>query len=77
VVAHARDKVIRKGVDLIVANDVSAPGVGFEHDTNAVTIIGRDGPVAETGLTTKDRVAAAVLDAAVARLTTPPEGGTS
>ncbi|HEX5266817.1 MAG TPA: bifunctional phosphopantothenoylcysteine decarboxylase/phosphopantothenate--cysteine ligase CoaBC [Acidimicrobiales bacterium] len=77
VVAHARDKVIRKGVDLIVANDVSAPGVGFEHDTNAVTIIGPDGPVAETGLTTKDRVAAAVLDAAVARLTTPPQGGTS
>ncbi|HET6809642.1 MAG TPA: bifunctional phosphopantothenoylcysteine decarboxylase/phosphopantothenate--cysteine ligase CoaBC [Acidimicrobiales bacterium] len=78
VIAHARDKVRRKGVDLIVANDVSAPGVGFEHDTNAVTIVGPDGPVTETGLTTKDRVAAAVLDAAVSRLTTiPPQGETS
>ncbi len=27
----------------MVANDVSAPGVGFEHDTNAVTVLGRDG----------------------------------
>lgn len=70
VISHARDKVVRKGVDLVVANDVSAPGVGFEHDTNAVTIVGPDGPVTETGLTTKDRVAAAVLDAALARLTT-------
>jgi phosphopantothenoylcysteine decarboxylase/phosphopantothenate--cysteine ligase len=78
VIAHARDKVRRKGVDLIVANDVSAPGVGFEHDTNAVTIVGPDGPVTETGLTTKDRVAAAVLDAAVSRLTTStPQGETS
>ncbi len=32
-----------KGVDLMVANDVSAPGVGFDHDTNAVTILGADG----------------------------------
>ena len=70
VIAHARDKVLRKGVDLIVANDVSAPGVGFEHDTNSVTIVGPDGPVAETGLTTKERVAALVLDAASARLRT-------
>ena len=30
------EKLSRKGIDLIVANDVSAPGVGFEHDTNAV-----------------------------------------
>ena len=37
-VANAREKLARKGLDLIVANDVAAPGVGFEHDTNA----GRD-----------------------------------
>ena len=41
--ANAADKLARKGVDLIVANDVSAPGVGFEHDTNAVVILGADG----------------------------------
>src|SRR5436305_11491428 len=32
-------KLDRKGADLIVANDVSAPGAGFEHDTNAVVIV--------------------------------------
>jgi len=63
---HALDKVRRKGVDLVVANDVSAPGVGFGHDTNAVTIVGRDGPVTEVALISKDRVADAVLDAVVA-----------
>ena len=68
VVAHALDKVRRKGVDLVVANDVSAPGVGFEHDTNSVTIVGPDGPVVEVALTSKEAVAAAVLDAAAARL---------
>ena len=37
--ANAAAKLRRKHLDLIVANDVSAPGVGFEHDTNAVTIL--------------------------------------
>ena len=34
--ARGRRKLERKGVDLLVVNDVSAPGVGFDHDTNAV-----------------------------------------
>ena len=38
-VANARKKLVRKHLDLIVANDVSAPGAGFEHDTNQVVII--------------------------------------
>ena len=38
--ANAAEKLARKGIDLIVANDVSAPGAGFEHDTNAVVILG-------------------------------------
>ncbi len=37
--SNAAAKLARKRLDLIVANDVSAPGAGFEHDTNAVTII--------------------------------------
>ena len=37
---RAGAKLEAKGVDLMVANDVSAPGVGFDHDTNAVTILG-------------------------------------
>ena len=66
VVSHAVDKVRRKGVDLVVANDVSAPGVGFGHETNSVTIVGADGPVAEVALTSKLQVADAVLDAVAA-----------
>ncbi|MEY2957942.1 MAG: phosphopantothenoylcysteine decarboxylase/phosphopantothenate--cysteine ligase, partial [Actinomycetota bacterium] len=35
--ANARRKLLAKHLDLVVANDVAAPGVGFQHDTNAVT----------------------------------------
>ncbi len=66
--AYATDKLARKGADLIVANDVSAPGVGFAHDTNAVTIIGVDGSVVEVALSDKSDVARAVLNAAAVRL---------
>ena len=61
--ANAADKLTRKGVDLIVANDVSAPGVGFEHDTNAVVILGRDGSAQDVPLTDKRAIARAILDA--------------
>lgn len=67
-VNNARAKVQRKNLDLIVANDVSAVGVGFAYDTNAVTIIDADGVVAEVALSDKRRVAAAVLDTVVAVL---------
>jgi phosphopantothenoylcysteine decarboxylase/phosphopantothenate--cysteine ligase len=59
--ARARDKRIRKNVDLIVANDVSEPGAGFDVDTNAVTIIGHDQEQA-LPVQSKARVADAVLD---------------
>ena len=66
--AHAADKLSRKNADLIVANDVSAPGVGFAHDTNAVTILGADSFVLDVPLTDKGSIAAAVLSAAADRL---------
>jgi len=59
--AKAREKRLRKGIDLIVANDVSQPDAGFEVETNAVTIIGADGEQT-LPVRSKDRVAAAVLD---------------
>jgi phosphopantothenoylcysteine decarboxylase/phosphopantothenate--cysteine ligase len=68
---NARAKLTRKGADLIVANDVSAPGVGFAHDTNAVTILAADGDEVEVVLTDKRSVARAVLLAAVERLPEP------
>ena len=43
VVAYARDKLERKGLDMIVANDVSNGQIGFNSDNNAVTVLWRDG----------------------------------
>ncbi len=60
--ANAAEKLARKGIDLIVANDVSAPGVGFEHDTNAVVVLAADGSAHEIPLTDKRAVARAILD---------------
>ena len=66
VAERGRAKLRRKGVDLLVVNDVSAPGAGFDHDTNAVTIFGADGSTGEIALTSKDAVAHAVLDRVIA-----------
>jgi phosphopantothenoylcysteine decarboxylase/phosphopantothenate--cysteine ligase len=66
VLDNARGKLTRKNLDLIVANDVGADGVGFEHDTNAVTILSASGEATSIALTDKRAVAKAVLDAVVA-----------
>jgi phosphopantothenoylcysteine decarboxylase / phosphopantothenate---cysteine ligase len=73
---RARAKLVAKGVDLMVANDVSAPQVGFDHDTNAVTVFGADGTVTSVPLSDKGAVADAVLDrvAALATEATAPPG---
>ena len=60
---YALDKLSSKGADLVVANDVAAPGVGFAHETNAVLIVGRGGYEMEVPLATKAEVAEAVVDA--------------
>jgi phosphopantothenoylcysteine decarboxylase/phosphopantothenate--cysteine ligase len=61
-VAAARRKLERKGCDLIVANDVSRPGAGFEGDTNAVVLVWPGGQVEELPLLSKAEVAAQLLD---------------
>ena len=43
VARHARGKLESKQADLIVANDVTAEGAGFDHDTNVITLYARDG----------------------------------
>ena len=43
VAEHARGKLESKHADLIVANDVTAEGAGFDHDTNIITLYSRDG----------------------------------
>jgi phosphopantothenoylcysteine decarboxylase / phosphopantothenate---cysteine ligase len=64
---YASSKLRAKGLDLVVANDVSAPGVGFEHDTNRVVVLGPDGYEVEGSLMDKRAVARLVLDAVVDR----------
>ena len=65
---HASDKLARKNLDAIVANDVSKSGVGFEHGTNEVTILLADGSRIDVPLTDKREVAKRVLDTATSRL---------
>ena len=59
---RADEKLRRKGVDLLVANDVSEPGSGFGTDTNRVTILAADGSRDELPLLSKREVAERLLD---------------
>jgi phosphopantothenoylcysteine decarboxylase/phosphopantothenate--cysteine ligase len=61
--AKGRAKLERKDLDLIVVNDALEPGAGFEHDTNRVAILGRDGTPMILPLQSKREVADAILDA--------------
>ena len=61
-VANATEKLRAKRLDLVVANDVSAPRVGFAHDTNAVTLLRPDAEPVEIDLASKRDVARAVID---------------
>jgi phosphopantothenoylcysteine decarboxylase/phosphopantothenate--cysteine ligase len=67
-VANARKKLQRKNLDLMVANDVSQPGVGFDADTNVVKILDAKGGVEELPLQSKGSVADRILDRVVALL---------
>jgi phosphopantothenoylcysteine decarboxylase/phosphopantothenate--cysteine ligase len=60
--ANARDKLKRKRLDLIVANDVMQEGAGFGVDTNIVTLIGADGSAESHPQLSKDAVADLILD---------------
>ena len=65
--AHGRDKLARKGADLIVVNDVSASDAGFATDTNRAVILGRDGGRREVDLVSKRALAGILLEEAAAR----------
>jgi len=65
VLENARDKVRRKFLDFVVANDVSAEGVGFSHDTNAVTLVFPQGDDIAVRLADKHTIASAILDSVV------------
>jgi phosphopantothenoylcysteine decarboxylase/phosphopantothenate--cysteine ligase len=69
VLGHGRDKLARKGCDLLVVNEVGESGhpTGFEGDSNAATVLTREGGEHDVPLASKDAVAHAVWDHVVSR----------
>lgn len=61
---HAREKLTKKNLDMIVANDVTQEGAGFDSDTNIVRFLSADGKVEELARMSKDSVAGILLDRA-------------
>lgn len=65
---NAKKKMEKKNLDLIVANDITALGAGFNSNTNVVTIIHKNGEEKTLDMMTKDEVASEILDAIIADL---------
>ena len=61
-IQYAEKKLREKNLDFIVANDISKDGAGFKSDTNIVTIIGRDGAIADYPMLDKSKIAEIILD---------------
>jgi phosphopantothenoylcysteine decarboxylase/phosphopantothenate--cysteine ligase len=70
-VENAREKLKQKGLDLIVANDITDSDSGFDVDTNRVTIIDRECRIDSLPLMSKREVAERVLDRVAALLPKP------
>jgi len=69
--AHAADKLRAKGVDLLVVNDVSQQGIGFDAEDNQVLLLDRWGGALELPRMSKLEVAHAILDRILALRSTP------
>jgi phosphopantothenoylcysteine decarboxylase/phosphopantothenate--cysteine ligase len=65
VAEHAREKLARKGADMIVANDITQKDAGFDADTNIVTVFFRDGREVPLPKMSKFDVANQILDRAI------------
>ncbi|MFC6168990.1 bifunctional phosphopantothenoylcysteine decarboxylase/phosphopantothenate--cysteine ligase CoaBC [Loigolactobacillus jiayinensis] len=63
---YAQQKLTSKHADMIVANDVSSPQVGFDHDTNAVTILQSNQAPQQLPLASKEVIAQQILQVALA-----------
>ncbi len=68
---HAKEKLARKGLDLIVANDVGRAGIGFDAEDNAATLLDRFGGMTELPVMSKRAMAERVLDSVRSLLTVP------
>ncbi len=71
VVQAAADKLKRKRLDLIAANDISAPGIGFQSDHNQITLIDKAGKVETLPHLSKMEIADLLLDRILERIQTP------
>ena len=67
-VESAMEKLKKKNLDLIIANDISAPGIGFQSDSNQVTIIDREENIENLPLKSKRDIADLLLDKILSRL---------
>ena len=71
VLGYASDKLTRKKLDLIIANDVSQPGIGFNSDDNAVTLIDRSLTPQELPRASKQKLARQIIAHIARQLNTP------
>ena len=71
VLAYASDKLTRKNLDLMIANDVSQPGIGFNSDDNAVTLIDRSLTPQALPQASKQKLARQILAFIATRLNAP------
>jgi phosphopantothenoylcysteine decarboxylase/phosphopantothenate--cysteine ligase len=62
IIANSREKLARKNLDLIIANDISTPGAGFAVDTNKAIMIDRFGTIDELPSMKKAQMAALIID---------------
>ncbi len=67
---NARAKLEAKGLDIIVANDLTIPGAGFQSETNQATLLWHDGRIEALPLMTKADLATHIVNAVVDRYDT-------
>lgn len=67
-ISYAQDKIRRKNLDMIVANDVTLTGAGFNSDTNIVKLLYKDGAMEELPIMTKEQLADIIFDKICAKL---------
>ena len=65
---NAREKLVRKNLDLIVLNSLDEDGAGFEYSTNRITLIDRNNNIDKFELKSKDEVAKDILDKIVSMI---------
>lgn len=64
---HAKDKLVRKNADLIILNSLRDEGAGFGHDTNKITIFGKEGDEWDFDLRPKAQVAKDIVDTIISK----------